>query len=153
NLTKHPKTALESSLLRQLKYYKTKSVFIPNNKNRNPRSLVFIYFAESQDLNKAISQSIYYYNTRLHWKLEGSLLCTHKEKSIAREEYNPNKENLPEIEPSIKTEHSNTRERIYRKQQEREHKDSLRYEQYRFTTRKKTTRGNTGKTKQFRRKA
>ncbi|CAG8669831.1 1106_t:CDS:2, partial [Gigaspora margarita] len=114
-----PRTALESSLLKQLKYHKAKSVFIPNNRNGNSRSLVFIYFAESQDLNKATSQSVYYYNTRLHWKLEGSLLCTHKRKSIAREEYNPNKENLSKIEPSFKIDHSNTRERIYRKQQER----------------------------------
>ncbi|CAG8754470.1 6816_t:CDS:10, partial [Gigaspora margarita] len=85
-----PRTALEFSLLKQLKYHKAKLVFISNNKNRNPRSLAFIYFAKSQDLNKAISQT--------------------------REEYNPNKENFSEIEPSIKTEHSNTRERIYRKQ-------------------------------------
>src|SRR5260364_270029 len=114
-----PRTALESSLLRQLKYHKAKSVFIPNNRNRNPRSLAFIYFAESQDLNKATSQSVYYYNTRFHWKIEGSTIYTHKGKSIARKEYNPNKENFPEVDPSIKTGHSNTRERIYRKQHER----------------------------------
>ncbi|CAG8648001.1 14652_t:CDS:2 [Gigaspora margarita] len=52
-----PRTTLESSLLKQLKYYKAKSVFIPNNRNGNTRSLVFIYFAESQDLNKATLQS------------------------------------------------------------------------------------------------
>ncbi|CAG8778948.1 21190_t:CDS:10, partial [Gigaspora margarita] len=38
-------------------------------------------------------------------------------------------------------------------QQTREYKDSLQYDQYRFTTRKETTRGNTGKTEQFRKKA
>ncbi|CAG8835046.1 31395_t:CDS:2, partial [Gigaspora margarita] len=36
----------------------------------------------------------------------------------SREEYNPNKENFFEIEPPIKTGHSNTRERIYKKQHE-----------------------------------
>ncbi|CAG8836956.1 34461_t:CDS:2, partial [Gigaspora margarita] len=36
---------------------------------------------------------------------------------------------------------------------ENKHKVSLRYEQYWFTTRKETTRENTGKTEQFRRKA
>ncbi|CAG8494727.1 7914_t:CDS:2 [Gigaspora margarita] len=53
----------------------------------------------------------------LHWKLEGSLPCIHKKKSIAREKYNPNKENLPEVKPLTKTGHSNTRERNYRKQE------------------------------------
>ncbi|CAG8818957.1 39932_t:CDS:2, partial [Gigaspora margarita] len=36
----------------------------------------------------------------------------------SREEYNPNKKNLPKVEPLTKTGHSNTRERNYRKQQE-----------------------------------
>ncbi|CAG8753916.1 14783_t:CDS:2, partial [Gigaspora margarita] len=81
-----PRTALESGLLRQFKYYKAKTVFIPNNRNGNPRSLVFVYFTESQNLNKAISQK-----------------------------YSINKEHSPEVEPPTGTGHSYIKEGNYTK--------------------------------------
>ncbi|CAG8740624.1 28362_t:CDS:1, partial [Gigaspora margarita] len=52
----------------------------------------------------------------LQKKLKGALPNTYKEKSIARKEYNLNKENLFKVEPSTNTCQGNRKEGNYRKQ-------------------------------------
>ena len=42
-------------------------VFIPKNSNGNQRSVAFVYFKNSEDLNTAIENVAWYYNTRLEW--------------------------------------------------------------------------------------
>jgi hypothetical protein len=63
-----PSTACETLLLRALNSTGAKAVYIPYNSNRNPRCIAKVFFKTAEDLEKALSRSIYYYNTRLYWK-------------------------------------------------------------------------------------
>jgi hypothetical protein len=63
-----PSTACETLLLRALNSTGAKAVYIPYNSNRNPRCIAKVFFKTAEDLEKALSRSIYYYNTRLFWK-------------------------------------------------------------------------------------
>jgi hypothetical protein len=62
-----PKSALESTLLRQLRPLKVKAVFIPNNSNGNKRSIAFVYFESEEDCQKAKEKNAFYYHNKLTW--------------------------------------------------------------------------------------
>jgi len=62
-----PKSALESTLLRQLRPLRVKAVFIPNNSNGNKRSIAFAYFESEEDYHRAKNMSVFYYHNKLSW--------------------------------------------------------------------------------------
>ncbi|CAG8751079.1 36801_t:CDS:2 [Gigaspora margarita] len=62
------KTAKEITLLRQLKAFKVKGVFIPNNSNSNQHKIAMVLFDSLQNLQDTTRSKIYYYNTKLLWK-------------------------------------------------------------------------------------
>ena len=62
-----PKSALESTLLRQLRSLRVKAVFIPNNSNGNKRSIAFAYFESEEDYHRAKNMSVFYYHNKLSW--------------------------------------------------------------------------------------
>ncbi|CAG8750621.1 25222_t:CDS:2 [Gigaspora margarita] len=61
-------SAKEITLLQQLKAFKVKRVFIPNNSNSNQCKIAIVFFDLLQDLQDATRSKIYYYNTKLLWK-------------------------------------------------------------------------------------
>jgi hypothetical protein len=67
-LTNIPSEAQEALLLRAIQYTGAKSVYIPYNSNRNPSHIAKVFFRTREDMEKAISKNMYYYNTRLYWK-------------------------------------------------------------------------------------
>ena len=66
-----PKTAIETSLLRQLRNIKAKAVYISTNSNGNQRGTASIYFATKEDQDRATSQTVFYFNTKLEWAEPG----------------------------------------------------------------------------------
>ena len=69
---KIPRSAIESALLRQLRGTKAKAVYISSNRNKNQREVATVYFESEADREKALKETVYYYNSKLEWAvLEG----------------------------------------------------------------------------------
>ena len=106
-----PHIALEAALLRQLGRMKAKMVFIPKNSNGNQRSVAFVYFKNNEDLNTAIENVAWYYNTRLEWSTSNqrslSEVAQNQEKAKRNTRYTERleKENF---KPYKKTSHNNS---------------------------------------------
>ena len=60
-----PNSAPEAVLLRQLRRFKAKMVFILKNRNNNPRGNAIVYFASLEDLLIAKESTPYYFHNRL----------------------------------------------------------------------------------------
>jgi uncharacterized protein YtpQ (UPF0354 family) len=74
-------------------------VYIPYNSNRNPSRIAKVFFKSEEDRDRAISRSIYYFNTKLFWKENlldpnRSLIQTKKQDfiSMRRRSYSPRKD-------------------------------------------------------------
>jgi hypothetical protein len=82
--------ASEVLLLRSLRNKEAKAVHIPPNRNRNPRSIAIITFENNEDLKRASSKPVRYYNYTLYWKLteerrpESKNIRTYETKIIKR---------------------------------------------------------------------
>jgi hypothetical protein len=63
-----PKVAVESALLRQMKRFNAKAVYISANSNGNQRGLATVYFETAEDLENALKGTAYYYSTKLVWE-------------------------------------------------------------------------------------
>jgi hypothetical protein len=46
-----------------------KAVYIPYNSNRNPSGIAKVFFESKADLEIALKKGVYYYNTKLYWKM------------------------------------------------------------------------------------
>lgn len=67
-LTNIPWTAHEILLLRDFQFTEAKTIYILFNLNRNSSHIAKIFFKTKEDMKRATSRSIYYYNTKLFWK-------------------------------------------------------------------------------------
>ena len=62
-------TALDSLLLRQLKDHKVQAVHILSNRHGNRCGKAQLYFETEEDLVHAQSSNIYYFDTKLEWRI------------------------------------------------------------------------------------
>jgi len=69
-VTNVPQYAQEVLLLRQLRKFNAKTVFIPVNSNGNPKTSAIVYFENGDDKEKAMESRASYFNTHLYWKQE-----------------------------------------------------------------------------------
>src|SRR6185312_8393315 len=69
-VTNVPQYAQEVLLLRQLRKFNAKTVFIPVNSNGNPKTSAIVYFENGDDKEKAMESRASYFNMHLYWKQE-----------------------------------------------------------------------------------
>ena len=79
-MTNVPQYAQEVLLLRQLRKFNVKTVFIPVNSNGNPKTSATVYFENEDDKEKAMESRASYFNTHLYWKQEEKRLTSQGDK-------------------------------------------------------------------------